>query len=199
MAKAYAAVSGEDLAAAMSYRQARRAPAGADPPAGRAALADGLRQALARMRRAELERGVCLVGPHRDDLELRIGEFPDPRLREPRRVRGRWRSRSGWPPLTCSRSGGEDPVLLLDNVFAELDSGRRERLAALVGGAEQVLVTAAVPGDVPAASRPEVRGIRGGGLACLTTATGSGWPARPWRRRRPTRSRGESARASPGP
>ena len=49
------------------------------------------------------------------------------------------------------REGGDDPVLLLDDVFAELDTGRRDRLASLVGGAEQVLVTAAVPEDVPAA------------------------------------------------
>ena len=53
------------------------------------------------------------------------------------------------------RAGGDDPVLLLDDVFAELDSGRRDRLASLVSGAEQVLVTAAVPGDVPAALRGE--------------------------------------------
>jgi DNA replication and repair protein RecF len=149
LAKAYAAVSGEDLAAAMSYRQARQEPPGADPPADRAALAEGLRQALARMRRAELERGVCLVGPHRDELELRIGEFP---------ARGYASHGESWSlalalrlaAYDLLRSGGEDPVLLLDDVFAELDGGRRERLAALVGGAEQALVTAAVRDDVPA-------------------------------------------------
>jgi len=148
-AKAYAAVSGEDLAAAMSYRQARQEPPGAEPAADRAALAEGLRQALARARRAELERGVCLVGPHRDELELRVGEFP---------ARGYASQGESWSlalalrlaAYDLLRSGGEDPVLLLDDVFAELDSGRRDRLAALVGGAEQVLVTAAVPGDVPA-------------------------------------------------
>ena len=47
------------------------------------------------------------------------------------------------------REGGEDPVLILDDVFAELDAERRERLAALVAGAEQVLITAAVPADIP--------------------------------------------------
>ena len=51
------------------------------------------------------------------------------------------------------RADGDDPVLLLDDVFAELDTGRRERLAGLVGGAEQVLVTAAVAADVPACWR----------------------------------------------
>ena len=64
--------------------------------------------------------------------------------------RGRWRSRCGWPRSTLLRDGGEDPVLMLDDVFAELDTGRRERLAGLVAGAEQVLVTAAVPADIPA-------------------------------------------------
>jgi len=148
-AKAYAAVSGEDLAVAMSYRQARQEQPDADAPADRAALAEGLRQALARARRAELERGVCLVGPHRDELELRIGEFP---------ARGYASHGESWSlalalrlaAYDLLRSGGDDPVLLLDDVFAELDGGRRERLAALVGGAEQVLLTAAVPGDVPA-------------------------------------------------
>jgi len=148
-AKAYAAVSGEDLAAAMSYRQARQEQPDAEPVADRAALAEGLRQALARVRRAELERGVCLVGPHRDELELRIGEFP---------ARGYASHGESWSlalalrlaAYDLLRSSGEDPVLLLDDVFAELDTGRRDRLAALVGGAEQVLVTAAVPADVPA-------------------------------------------------
>ena len=80
-------------------------------------------------------------------------------------------------------------MLLLDDVFAELDSGRRDRLAALVAGAEQVLVTAAVPDDVPAPpGRGQVRGLRRGGVACLTTPTGPGWPARPSPRRRRTPS-----------
>ena len=159
MAKAYAAVSGEDMGAGMSYRQAGpgaargASPAPAredgDPPADRAALADALRQALERSRPAELERGVCLVGPHRDELELRVGELP---------ARGYASHGESWSlalalrlaAYDLLRSGGEDPVLILDDVFAELDEGRRERLARLVSDAEQVLVTAAVPADVPA-------------------------------------------------
>jgi len=145
-AKAYAAVSGEDLGAAISYRQSGRDD---EPPADRAALAEGLRESLARVRRAELERGVCLVGPHRDDLELRIRELP---------ARGYASHGESWSlalalrlaAYDLLRSGGDDPVLMLDDVFAELDGGRRDSLARLVSGAEQVLVTAAVPGDVPA-------------------------------------------------
>ena len=150
VAKAYGAVSGEDLAVAMSYRQA--GGTGRDdgePAADTDALADGMRQALARVRRAELERGVCLVGPHRDELDLGIGQLP---------ARGYASHGESWSlalalrlaAYDLLRSGGEDPVLLLDDVFAELDGGRRERLAALVSGADQVLVTAAVPADVPA-------------------------------------------------
>jgi DNA replication and repair protein RecF len=146
VAKAYAAVSGEDLAAGMSYRQAGQDD---EPAADMAALADGLRGSLARLRHAELERGVCLVGPHRDDLELRIGELP---------ARGYASHGESWSlalalrlaAYDLLRSGGDDPVLMLDDVFAELDAGRREALAGLVSGAEQVLVTAAVPADVPA-------------------------------------------------
>jgi DNA replication and repair protein RecF len=145
-AKAYAAVSGEDMTTGMSYRQSGRED---EPAADRAGLAEGLRESLARVRRAELERGVCLVGPHRDDLELRIGELP---------ARGYASHGESWSlalalrlaAYDLLRSGGDDPVLMLDDVFAELDSGRRESLASLVSSAEQVLVTAAVPADVPA-------------------------------------------------
>jgi len=91
---------------------------------------------------------VCLVGPHRDELELRIGDLP---------ARGYASQGESWSAALALRlasfellrQGGDDPVLLLDDVFAELDSGRRERLAAMAAGAEQVLVTAAVPEDVP--------------------------------------------------
>jgi DNA replication and repair protein RecF len=149
VAKAYAAVSGEDLVAGMSYRQAGQEDEPSADMADIAALADGMRRCMARVRHAELERGVCLVGPHRDDLELRIGELP---------ARGYASHGESWSlalalrlaAYDLLRSGGDDPVLMLDDVFAELDTGRREALAGLVSGAEQVLVTAAVPADVPA-------------------------------------------------
>jgi DNA replication and repair protein RecF len=124
-------------------------PETADPDADQEKLALALRDALAARRRAELERGVCLVGPHRDDLELRIGGLA---------ARGYASHGESWSLALALRLAGyqllrgegEDPVLLLDDVFAELDAGRRDRLAAVVVSAEQVLVTAAVAEDVPA-------------------------------------------------
>jgi DNA replication and repair protein RecF len=168
VARSYSAVAGaEAVEAGISYRQSLRTPGlsgaaePAEPAADAARLADGLREALAAVRGEELERGVCLVGPHRDDLELRIGDLP---------ARGYASHGESWSmalalrlsAFEALRGDGDDPVLLLDDVFAELDTGRRERLAGLVAGAEQVLVTAAVPADVPA----ELHGARfdvGGG------------------------------------
>ena len=146
-AKAYAAVSGDDGTAEMAYRQPDAGPVRAAGRRGRAARGDARR--AGDRRTAELERGVCLVGPHRDELELRIGELP---------ARGYASHGESWSlalalrlaAFDLLRSGGEDPVLILDDVFAELDAGRRDRLAGLVRDAEQVLVTAAVPADVPA-------------------------------------------------
>jgi DNA replication and repair protein RecF len=105
-------------------------------------------KALAGVRASELDRGVCLVGPHRDELELFIGGLP---------ARGYASHGESWSlalalrlaSFALLREGREDPVLILDDVFAELDTGRRDRLAALVAGGEQVLITAAVPADVP--------------------------------------------------
>jgi DNA replication and repair protein RecF len=107
-----------------------------------------LEEALAGSRRSELERGVSLVGPHRDELVLRLGDLP---------ARGYASHGESWSfalalrlaAFDLLRADGDDPVLILDDVFAELDTGRRRRLAELVAPAEQVLVTAAVPADVP--------------------------------------------------
>ncbi|MFJ9341390.1 DNA replication/repair protein RecF [Streptomyces sp. NPDC101733] len=104
--------------------------------------------ALVEVRKQEIERGVTLVGPHRDDLLLRLGELP---------AKGYASHGESWSyalalrlaSYELLRSEGAEPVLILDDVFAELDTRRRERLAELVAGGEQVLVTAAVDDDVP--------------------------------------------------
>jgi DNA replication and repair protein RecF len=104
---------------------------------------------LARVRPAELERGVTLVGPHRDDLVLSLGGRP---------AKGYASHGESWSYALALRlasyellaADGAEPVLVLDDVFSELDTARRSRLAKLAGRAEQVLVTAAVAEDVPA-------------------------------------------------
>ena len=144
----YGDVSGDGRGARISYRQGSERSAVFDPDPEPAKLAETMREWIERLRRAELERGVCLVGPHRDELELRVGELP---------ARGYASHGESWSlalalrlaAFGLLRSDGEDPVLMLDDVFAELDAGRRDRLADLAAEAEQVLVTAAVPADVP--------------------------------------------------
>lgn len=108
-----------------------------------------LLDAMARRRDAELERGVCLVGPHRDDLELRLGDHM---------AKGYASQGESWSmalslrlaAYELLRTDGSDPVLLLDDVFAELDAARRRALAGVAASAEQALVTAAVAEDIPA-------------------------------------------------
>jgi DNA replication and repair protein RecF len=118
---------------------------------------------LGRARPAELDRGVNLVGPHRDDLDLGLGTLP---------VRGFASHGEGWSVALSLRLGsyellradglpGGDPVLILDDVFAELDGDRREQLAVTASKAEQAIVTAAVGSDVPeqlSGARYEVAG-----------------------------------------
>lgn len=110
-------------------------------------------QAFASSRRKELERGISLVGPHRDELELVLGEAPAKGYASHGET---WsmclslRLASYYVLLDDARTGGSAPILILDDVFAELDVQRRRKLAAIVSGAEQVLVTAAVEDDIPA-------------------------------------------------
>jgi DNA replication and repair protein RecF len=142
-AKAYAALA-PGGAADLEYRSS----AGAELSTDRAELGEKLLAAMAEARRNELERGVSLVGPHRDELLLKLGDLP---------ARGYASHGESWSfalalrlaAFELLRADGDDPVLILDDVFAELDTGRRERLAELVAPAEQVLITAAVPADVP--------------------------------------------------
>jgi DNA replication and repair protein RecF len=111
-------------------------------------LEAALGAALAGVRNDELDRGITLVGPHRDELLLTLNDLP---------ARGYASHGESWSlalalrlaSYDLLRADGVEPVLVLDDVFAELDSGRRERLAELVAPAEQVLITAAVVADVP--------------------------------------------------
>jgi DNA replication and repair protein RecF len=115
---------------------------------GREEFYEQLMAALEAARKQEIERGVTLVGPHRDDLILKLGQLP---------AKGYASHGESWSyalalrlaSYDLLRAEGNEPVLVLDDVFAELDARRRERLAELVAPGEQVLVTAAVDDDVP--------------------------------------------------
>ncbi|MQA24986.1 MAG: DNA replication/repair protein RecF [Micromonosporaceae bacterium] len=145
--KAYDAVSQGKGAARMAYR-CGLAEDGDDVTADRGVLSARLLAALAKSRADELARGSTLVGPHRDDLALRLGELP---------AKGYASHGESWSyalalrlaSFDMLRAEGTQPVLVLDDVFAELDADRRERLAELVGKAGQVLATCAVASDVP--------------------------------------------------
>nr|WP_206038292.1 DNA replication/repair protein RecF [Rhodococcus sp. HNM0569] len=115
-------------------------------------LIDAFHVELSRMRSREIERGTSLVGPHRDDLELHLGDGP---------AKGFASHGESWSyalslrlgSFALMRTDGSDPVLVLDDVFAELDRTRRAALATVAADAEQVLITAAVADDIPAELR----------------------------------------------
>ncbi|MDT0267115.1 DNA replication/repair protein RecF [Streptomyces sp. DSM 44915] len=144
--KAYDEVAPGGGPVALEYRgSAGEESAG---PVGREGYTALLAEALTRSRPREIERGVTLVGPHRDELLLGLGELP---------AKGYASHGESWSlalalrlaSYELLRDEGPEPILILDDVFAELDARRRHRLAELVASAEQVLVTAAVPEDVP--------------------------------------------------
>ena len=153
--KAYQAVAEASFASAGPAAIDYRSSLGEDVPlvADRDMLAAAMLNQISEVRKAELERGITLVGPHRDELVLKLGPLP---------AKGYASHGESWSfalalklaaydLLRAETDAGGEPVLVLDDVFAELDGHRRERLANLVAGAEQVLVTAAVPEDVPEA------------------------------------------------
>lgn len=121
--------------------------------------------AVTRVRRVELDRGITLVGPHRDDVVIELNGLP---------ARNHASHGESWSlalalklasaSLLRRESTVGDPVIILDDVFAELDESRRGRLAAAVSGFEQLLVTAAVRADVPQELASTVIGIRAGAL-----------------------------------
>ncbi|MGH8835666.1 MAG: DNA replication/repair protein RecF [Actinomycetes bacterium] len=144
--KTYESVAPGGGPAVLEYRSSL--PAESVTSADRALLEAALVAAMATARADEIERGVSLHGPHRDDLALKLAALP---------ARGYASHGEAWAlalalrlaAYELLRSDGGEPVLILDDVFAELDTDRRDRLAELVEHAEQVLITAAVPADIP--------------------------------------------------
>jgi DNA replication and repair protein RecF len=161
---AYSAIAGSEHSASLAFRLSIVAQApdvddldsGTEPVGGDRLTAEQISsaftEAVARIRRSELERGITLVGPHRDDLVLTLNGLP---------ARGYASHGESWSFALALKlaaaavlrrdSSAGDPVLILDDVFAELDEARRGRLANAVDNFEQVLITAAVENDVPEA------------------------------------------------
>ncbi|WP_327263386.1 DNA replication/repair protein RecF [Streptomyces sp. NBC_01232] len=150
----------------LAYKSSAGEPVDSGAARTREDLYEVLLSALAEVRKQEIERGVTLVGPHRDDVLLRLGELP---------AKGYASHGESWSyalalrlaSYELLRSEGSEPVLILDDVFAELDTRRRERLAELVAPGEQVLVTAAVDDDVPGVLVGTRFGVSGGEVTRL--------------------------------
>lgn len=170
LAEAYTAIAGADHRPEIEWsltvdgadpEEDEAAPTTADSDA--AAIGQRFRAALAAKRSAELDRGLTLVGPHRDDLLLRVRGLP---------VKGYASHGESWSValalrlssarLLRAQSSLGDPVLILDDVFAELDADRRTRLAGVVADFEQVIVTAAVEADVPETLRARTVRVEAG-------------------------------------
>ncbi|MFG2338018.1 DNA replication/repair protein RecF [Streptomyces yangpuensis] len=150
----------------LAYKCSAGEPVDSGAARTREALYEVLLAALGEVRKQEIERGVTLVGPHRDDVALRLGDLP---------AKGYASHGESWSyalalrlaSYELLRSEGSEPVLILDDVFAELDARRRERLAELVAPGEQVLVTAAVDDDVPGVLVGARYGVSGGEVTRL--------------------------------
>lgn len=168
LAAAYEAIAGDDHRPSLEWALSVR---GGDPEEGDAPtasdskgeIAEMFRAALQAKRTQEIDRGLTLVGPHRDDLILSVRDLP---------VKGYASHGESWSialalrlasaELLRAESPAGDPVLILDDVFAELDADRRQRLADLTIGYEQVVVTAAVEKDIPEALHRHVVRIDNG-------------------------------------
>ena len=149
---AHARLTGTDVAVTLAYRSDADVTAPDGSAKDVAAIADALRAALEEVAAEELRRGITLVGPHRDELVITLDGLP---------ARTTASQGEAWSVALACKVGsaplltgvGDRPVLLLDDVFSELDETRRARVAALCDGFDQVLVTAAVDADVPLAGR----------------------------------------------
>ena len=158
--KAYAEIAPTNNEATAEYKASMDLGVSSD----RASLADAMLHAMAGLRAEEIARGLSLVGPHRDDITLSLGVLP---------ARGYASHGESWSlalalklgSFSLLRADGIEPVLVLDDVFAELDLTRRDRLATAVSAAEQVLVTAAVDADVPQLLRGRRYSVSAGSVA----------------------------------
>ena len=179
VARAYAGVAGPGAApAALGYASTVPLAGDGDPPAegtalpSAAELAEALRARIEERSREEVDRGMTLVGPHRDDLVLHLGQAP---------AKGFASHGESWSlalslklaTFELLRADGEEPVLVLDDVFATLDTDRRAALAAVARSAEQTLITAAVLEDVPAELRRHVVRVAGGAAVPLDGEAGT--------------------------
>ncbi|MGY1708906.1 DNA replication/repair protein RecF [Geodermatophilus sp. SYSU D00758] len=182
VARAYAQVAGADAArAALGYASTVPAAGDGTPLPEGAALPDAatltaaLAARIAERRADEVDRGMTLVGPHRDDLVISLGALP---------AKGFASHGESWSlalalKLGCFallRADGDEPVLVLDDVFATLDTDRRTALAAVARGAEQTLITAAVLEDVPVELRRTVVQVAGGQAVPLGPAAAEDGP-----------------------
>ncbi|MGT2425691.1 DNA replication/repair protein RecF [Amnibacterium kyonggiense] len=157
VAEQYAVVAGADQRVAIEAQRT------IDEEAGEGGTAERFAAALARVRGREIERGITLVGPHRDEVLLTVNGLP---------ARGYASHGESWSLALALRLGAVellrhalptgDPIVILDDVFAELDERRRVRLADRVARYEQVIVTAAVEADIPPALAGRVTRIRAG-------------------------------------
>jgi DNA replication and repair protein RecF len=184
VADAYRRIAGDDHRADLGHRLSIVGSSGDDADssdeqgeAGETAALDPAEvrdtfvAALARVRRQELDRGLTLIGPHRDDLVLTLNGLP---------AKGYASHGESWSfALSLKLAAAAtlradsplgDPVIILDDVFAELDESRRSRLSAAIAGYEQVLITAAVLGDVPDALRAHTVHVRAGRIIEPPTA-----------------------------
>ncbi|MGV9860010.1 DNA replication/repair protein RecF [Gordonia sp. NPDC003425] len=149
-ARSYASIAPHSRPATLRYRPAAGGDivpaAGDSPDAGR--IAEQLLARLAELRSKEIERGLSLIGPHRDDIDIVLGDEV---------AKGYASHGESWSLALALRLGsveliradGIEPVIMLDDVFAELDAARRRKLVEHTAGAEQLLITAAVADDIP--------------------------------------------------
>lgn len=165
LAQAYHGIAGSDHAVSLDLK------ASIDAPGPIENYAEKFRSLLEAGRVQEIERGITLVGPHRDDIEFVLNDLP---------AKGYASHGETWSyalslklsaaRLLRSESVLGDPILILDDVFAELDSARRQRLAEAVSDFEQTFITAAVPEDVPQQLMTQVFHVKKGVITKETPA-----------------------------